>query len=146
MKNFLFSVEFLESCLDYLGTWMQNTKHLAAFDWVLLQKIPEWNDIDKCCRILIEKGLFDVQKHQKLFHAFDYLKNYMDQEKIDQIRNEKNDKKIKKKKFIATYWAEFFTAMENSSIDCTPLDEIVSYALSISGNLLSSLRDFKLLI
>lgn len=103
---------------------MKNTGNLAEFNWVLLESAPKWTDVDNSCRILIEKAMFDSQKHQKLFHAFDYLKNYMDDERIEQFKNSNS---------IAKHWVEFFKHMENLAVDCTPLDEIVSYALSIPG-------------
>lgn len=111
---------------------MQHTEKLADFNWVLLESVPKWNDIDKSCRNLIEKNMFDSQNHQKLFHTFDFLKNYMDEERITQFRSQKS----KKPHSIAQHWVDFFKAMENSSIDCTPLEQIVSYALSIPGNVL----------
>lgn len=105
---------------------------MSDFNWVLLNNVPEWNDIDKSCRILIEKGMFDSQKHQQLFHNFDYLKKYMDEERINQfkVKNSKTNKPMP----IADRWVEFFNAMENLAVDCSPLAEIVSYALSMPGN------------
>lgn len=59
--------------MDYLEEWLKPTEKLAEFNWILLESIPQWKDIDKSSRILIEKEMFDTQKHQKLFHAFNYL-------------------------------------------------------------------------
>lgn len=114
---------------------MKHTKKLAEFNWVLLESVPKWNDVDKSSRILIEKGMFDSEKHQKLFHAFGFLEKYMDEGRINgivQLENKKNEKP----KSIEKHWVDFFNAMDNLGIDCTPLDEIVSYALAIPGNLL----------
>lgn len=123
--------QFLESCLDYLVPWMKHTEKLADFNWISLDCVPKWSEIDKSSRILMEKGMFDSQNHQSLFHTFDTLKNYMDEEKIAEFKNQKS----KTPKSIATVWVEFFKAMKNLAIDVTPLERIVSYALSIPGNL-----------
>lgn len=130
-RKYCFCLQFLESCLDYLVPWLKHTERLAEFNWILLDCVPKWNDIDKSSRILMEKGMFDSQNHQSLFHTYDTLKNYMNEEKIAEFKNQKS----KTPKSIATIWVEFFKAMENLSIDVTPLAQIVSYALSIAGNL-----------
>lgn len=133
----MYFLRFLENCLDYLNKWTKPTEKLAEFNWVLLDEIPRWTQIDKSCRTLIEKGLFDSQKHQRLFHSFDCLQKYMDDEKIKQFQTK--NAKTNKPMPIADRWIEFFTAMDSLSMDCTALAEIVSYALSIPGDLIISL-------
>lgn len=100
--------------------------------------MPKWSVVDKSSRNLIEKGLFDSHQHQKLFHAFGYLERYMDEDRIKAIVQLKvaKLKRNEKRKSIATYWTEFFKAMENLTVDYSPLDELVSYALSIPGKCL----------
>lgn len=89
---------------------------------------PQWKDIDISSRILIEKEMFERQKHQKLFHAFNYLNDYMDDERIKEYKNQS--------KPVVERWVAFFNQMHDLGIDCTPLDEIVSYILTIPGNLI----------
>lgn len=108
---------------------MANTEKLAEFNWILLESAPKWIDIDKTSRILIEKGFFDSQKHQQLFHSFDYLKQYMNDERIDDFK--------KQSKPVVERWVEFFNAMKSLAVDYTPLDKLVSYVLTIPGNLLT---------
>lgn len=117
---------------------MKHTEKLAEFSWVLLETVPKWNDVDKSSRVLIEKGMFDSNKHQKLFHAFGFLEKYMDEDRIKEIvqHKVKKLKRNEKRKSIAMYWVDFFEAMEKLAVDYTPLDELVSYALSNPGNFL----------
>lgn len=103
---------------------MKHTEHLANFEWVLLHCAPKWNEIDSSCRLLIENGLFERSNHQKLFHAFGYLNDYMHVQRIKEF-NEQS-------KPVADRWTEFFTAM-NDVADCHPLDQLVGYVLSIPG-------------
>lgn len=118
---------------------MKHAEKLADFNWVLLDNVPKWTDVDKSSRNLIEKGLFDSHKHQKLFHAFGFLERYMHEERIKEIVQHKVAKlnRNEKRKSIAMYWTDFFKAMENLAVDYTPLDELVSYALSIPGKFLN---------
>lgn len=114
----------LESSLDYLGKWMKHTENIASFNWILLQSEPKWAEIDKSYRNLVEKEIFESSKHQKLFHAFGYLHDYMNEERIKEYN--------KQSKPVAERWIEFFNAM-NDLVDCAPLDELVAYVLSIPG-------------
>lgn len=78
--------------MDYLDRWIKHTEKLACFNWILLENVPKWDEIDKSCRILIEKKIFESSKHQKLFHAFGYLKDYMNEERI--LENKKRSKPV----------------------------------------------------
>lgn len=102
-----------------------------------METTPQWKDIDISSRILIEKEMFDQQKHQKLFHAFDYLKDYMDDERIKEYN--------RKSKPVVERWVAFFNHMHDLGIDCTPLDEIVSYVLTIPGNLFCLFNDIHII-
>lgn len=66
-------------CLEYLHDWLQHTQLFNDFGWITLNTVPEWNDIDKTARDLIQKGFLPVEKHQPLFHASTFLKAYMTQ-------------------------------------------------------------------
>lgn len=52
---------------------MQHLQFLKQFGWILLDKPPVWDEIDKSARGLIEKGIFPREKHQQLFHNYGIL-------------------------------------------------------------------------
>lgn len=103
---------------------MKHTEKLTRFNWILLENAPKWDEIDKSCRMLIDEKIFESAKHQKLFHAFGHLKDYMNDERIKEYKKQSTP--------ISERWVEFFNAMDGV-VDCKPLDELVSYVLSIPG-------------
>lgn len=70
---------------------MQHVQFLKQFEWISLDRPPVWDDIDKSARILIEKGIFPAEKHQRLFHNCGILSANMNAAQIREIKEKKND-------------------------------------------------------
>lgn len=91
--------------MEYLHEWLQHTQFLNDFGWISLDKVPDWNEIDKTARDLIQKGFFAIENHQRLFHAASFLKAYLTQSKIDELNALKTP--------IASRWIEFFNSTKD---------------------------------
>ena len=37
--------------------WMKPTEEFACFDWMTMNDIPSWNDVEPCLKYLIGKGV-----------------------------------------------------------------------------------------
>lgn len=105
--------------------WLKHTAFFKQFDWITLEKVPEWKDIDTTARTLIQEGFFERESHQALFHCFDVLKQYLTD---DVILKHKTDKK--NFKTIVQRWDHFF---KHATEDVTPLATIVAYILTLPG-------------
>lgn len=116
---------FTESCSEYLILWLQHADFLAEFNWIALNKTPEWDEINKTARLLIEKGLFAKEQHQKLFHNVGVLKASMHNDQILEYS--------KQKLSIVDRWVHFFNKCAKENYDCEALITIVSYVLTIPG-------------
>lgn len=114
----------LVGCLDYLSEWLQHAVFLGEFSWIALERAPEWKDIDKTARSLIDKEFFKLEDHQRLFHVQTFLRAYMTDAKIAEYTSMKTP--------IAERWIDFFKNAKDK-IDCGPLIRIVSYILTIPG-------------
>lgn len=104
---------------------MQHVQFLKQFEWILLDKPPVWDEFVKSARILIEKGIFPAEKHQRLFHNYGVLSANMNEAQIA----ENNEKKLK----IGARWVNFFKKCAKEGYNCDELIHIVSYVLSIPG-------------
>lgn len=104
---------------------MQHLQFLRQFEWISLKKTPEWNEIDKSARVLIDKGIFPAEQHQRLFHNFGILSANMNEFQIA----ENNKEKLK----IGDRWVKFFKKCAGEGYNCDPLIRLVSYVLSIAG-------------
>lgn len=139
MNNFrdlthkMFSCFLLVGCLDYLNEWLQHTLFLNEFEWITLAKVPEWDEIDKTARMMIDKGFFNLESHQQLFHVCTFLKAYMTDAKITEFNDTKTP--------IAERWTDFFKSSKDK-INCEPLIQIVSYILAIPGYHSNCFYDF----
>lgn len=116
---------YTESCSEYLTLWLQHVQFLKEFNWFSLDNTPEWSEIDKTARLLIEKGFFAKEKHQKLFHNFGMLKACMHNDQILEYS--------KRKLSIVDRWVDFFKKCAKEYYDCEPLITIASYVLTIPG-------------
>lgn len=104
--------------------WLQHAQVLNEFSWIALDKTPEWEDIDKTARKLIDQGFFKLENHQKLFHVQTFLRAYMTETKIAEYKEMKTP--------IAERWVDFFKNAKDK-INCEPLIQIVAYILAIPG-------------
>lgn len=129
-QNCIVSCFFLctENCAEYLTLWLQHVQFLKEFNWISLDNSPEWNDIDKTARLMMEKGLFAKEDHQKLFHNFGILEATMNKDQILKYTNRKLS--------IVDRWVDFFSKCADENYDCGPLITIVSYVLTIPGTFL----------
>lgn len=108
-----------------MNDWLQHARLLNDFSWIALAAPPVWNDIDKTARALVEKGVFQAENHQKLFHAFGYLKAYVNEAKITEFDATKMS--------ISDRWVDFFRKCDKDNINVEELDRIVSYVMAIPG-------------
>lgn len=115
----------IDDCLEYLDEWMQHVQFLKQFEWILLDKPPVWDEIDKSARALIEKGIFPAENHQRLFHNFGILRANMNDAQIAENKHEKLS--------IGDRWVKFFKKCANEDYNCNELIRIVSYVLTIPG-------------
>lgn len=126
---FCFSIIFhTENCSEYLVLWLQHVQFLKEFNWVSLDKTPEWSQIDKVARQMVEKGLFEKDQHQQLFHNFGVLEASMNKDQL----NDYCERKVS----IVDRWVEFFKKCDKENYNCKPLIRIVSYVLTIPGTFL----------
>lgn len=110
-----------------MGVWMQHTEIFKQFEWISLEKVPDWTDIDTTARFLIQEGFFERDQHQTLFHSFELLKKYLTDDVISKHKNRTKGNKIP----IDQRWNGFFKSTDDE--DVAPLSKIVSYILTIPG-------------
>lgn len=105
---------------------MVHTEFLKQFEWISVERIPEWSAINDCAKYLIDRSLFDPRNHQQLFIEFSLVKAYFNEEKVKQL----NEKKIKSEE----RWTLFFrdTKLETSN-SCDSLATLVSFLLTLPG-------------
>lgn len=113
-----------DHCLDYLKLWLQHTQFLKEFHWITLDKPIKWTDVNKTALLLIDKGFFKSENHQKLFHAYGFFKRYANEIKIAEYEKEKMK--------ISDRWRDVFAALKKE-VDCEPLIDLVSFVLTIPG-------------
>lgn len=90
-------------CLEYLEEWLQHVQFLKRFSWISLNETPEWVDVDRTARLLIEKRIFQKDQHQELFHAYGYMKANMNEAQIADYK--------KRNVTVSERWVEFFKKM-----------------------------------
>lgn len=106
---------------------------IEHLDWILLDKPPTWNEVNKSCHELIEKNLFAKNQRQKLFITFELLKSFVTREKVESWNGNKTD--------VDDRWVEFFRSLESKQ-DISSLSSIVEYALCIFGKYMIQIKDF----
>ncbi|XP_053255097.1 uncharacterized protein LOC128418927 [Podarcis raffonei] len=70
-----------DSCIEYLGKWMESMKEFSCFMWMSLSESLEWDKIELSIKFLLDRdvSIDDV----KCFDQFCNLKKFVDQYKGD---------------------------------------------------------------
>lgn len=125
-----------ECCIEYTDSWLESCKPLLDFDWVNLNECPAWDSINCTARYLIEKGVFNEEKHEKLFNCFDYVNSFCNEEKIKEWKF--------KRTTVEHRWVEIFKHL-NNICDFDPFAQLVEYALAIPGKFFMNIYRLKYL-
>lgn len=113
--------------MEYMDVWMQHSGLFKQFEWISLEEVPDWKDVDTTARLLIQEGFFDREQHQALFHSFDHLKKYL----TDDVITKHKDRSKENKTTVEQRWNIFFKSTNDD--DVAPLAKIVAYILTIPG-------------
>lgn len=122
--TFSFISFYPDKCSEYLNDWLQPIMKIEHLDWILLDKLPQWNEIDKSCQALMKTRHFAKEDHQKLFIIFESLKSFVTTEKVKSW----NDTKTA----VDDRWVEFFKSLDGKQ-NYAALSSIVEYALCTFG-------------
>lgn len=84
---------------EYLGEWTEQFDQIKQFSWVLLQSVPVWPVIkDTMNNISQLVDNFDVNENSaKVFAQYGFLKAYCTLQKLEEWKNNKDEKNGKPK-------------------------------------------------
>lgn len=80
---------FYSTAEQYLTSWTYHFEELEIMEFITLQKIPNWSEIEKVAEFISNKGFFNSNNDTALFDLFMLILQYITQEKIDQWNLEK---------------------------------------------------------
>lgn len=64
------------TAVEYIKKWSQPLQNFNAFDWMSLNSIPEWEEIERTVTYLQTKQI-NIEHTETLFNQFVYLKDYL---------------------------------------------------------------------
>lgn len=111
---------FYDTCIKYLTEWGKNFNDLLHFSWVLLRKVPLWEDVQTSLQFVSlkleecdidETGLFDETSCMRKYTS----------DRIAQWNKEN--------KSVDERWVEIFTHFRNEDIAFKNISLIVQFAM-----------------
>lgn len=115
--------------MEYLDEWLQHMQFVKQFNWITLDAPVEWTDLNKTAQLLTEKGIFPAEMHPKLLSNYGVLKANLNAVQIAEYKSQKLT--------VSQRWVEFFKKCAKEDYDYKPLAKIVSYILTIPGNIIN---------
>lgn len=114
-KSFL---QVYKNCMDYLDKWTNHFNELKVFRWMVLDKLPQWDDVVGSLEFLDEKG---VKVNESLL--FDQLSN------LSAFLKSKSDDEAFQKLHSAHKWTGYFQSVVRSA--SSELRKIAEYFFAI---------------
>lgn len=115
-KNF----SVYERSLIYLNKWTQSLEEFTIFNWMNLQEMPSWNDVQDTIRYMKEKNIDIVE--EKCFQEYGLLKKYLETCITDPTFTNM---------LCHQKWAAFFKAKELNSKNMSELPKMCQFIFSI---------------
>lgn len=117
---------FIDVAIKYLDEWTTQFSFTRDFLWINLKEKPEWGDISNTMNLLANKNFFDLEEMAgKMFDQYNYVKNYVTDEKIEEWREKKMD--------IDKRWVEIFLHFRNHNVPFDEISTVVEYILCLPG-------------
>lgn len=74
--------EFFATAVEYIEKWSQSFQKYDVFNWMYLNHVPEWEEIEKSLFYLQEKKV-SMGNADMYFDQFVYLKDYMEKNNVE---------------------------------------------------------------
>lgn len=127
--------QFYDKCLAYLKKWINPQNKFDYIDWILLQKVPEWSQIQNSLEKIMENQLPNLQINDtELFDEFTNIKAYVSAEKLSIWNTEKVSSDNR--------WVEIIDHFEKNSISFKNILPFVEYCMCLPGTNASIERVF----
>lgn len=132
--------EFYDVIESYLEIWSSSYDGTDVFDWMLMNKYPEWIDIQKSYNFAeVRFGPEAIRQIINLDHLFDeyaLIKRYIEQRLNDWNGNKTNAQDI---------WIETFKKFTEDGMKLNNLEKLVQYAFCLAGTSTENERIFSLI-
>jgi len=69
-------IDFFYTAVEYIQKWSQPFQNFNAFDWMSLNSVPQWEEIERTVTYLQTKQI-DVGNADTIFNQIAYLKDYL---------------------------------------------------------------------
>lgn len=125
--------KFYGTCVEYLSKWSSSFSPFFVFDWMLLKRIPKWEDIEKTVVYLNEKQI-EIDD-SILFDQFGILKNFI----AENLKkwNDENEAPLQ----CHEKWVSFFKHCDNLQ-QYTEMEKIAKYLFAIPAHNANTERIF----
>lgn len=142
-KGHLTMLEFRKLCstfytdaVDYIEKWAAPYNEFSDISWVLLKKIPAWEDVVLSLNYV--KKIMKVTNidENQLFDEYGYVKQYVLPDKIRTWVSEKVP--------TVTRWLEITNHFKDSDVPCGNILQIVEFTLALPGTNAAIERIFSL--
>ena len=77
----------MKTAIRYLEQWTKPIEKFDTFAWMVLENIPEWEQVEKTTAYLSEKG---ISMNDSIYEEVMYLKSFMESEKTKEEWKLKN--------------------------------------------------------
>lgn len=131
--------EFYDTIETYLTSWETSFDGSDKFDWMMINKVPEWNAVEKSLVFAVKRfgqDLRDLINCDLLFDEFGLIKKYVEQN---------FEEWSSKKERTESIWLKIFSNFRDQKIVLENLEKLVQFGFCLPGTSTENERIFSLM-
>lgn len=129
-------VEYYTVSIRYLEQWSANFDNMKMFEWLTLESVPTWGNVQPCYEWFAENVSGASINDSQLFDEVVSVISYASEEQVQKWNEAKSDVDLR--------WVEVFKLFTERHIPCENILKLVEFGLSLPGTNAPTERVFSL--